>query len=416
MKNAATYMTGSVLAQALMLAAIPMLSRLYGPEDFGVFGLFSALLSIAGVASCLRYELAIPLPGTRRQAAQVFATGTVALLCVSLAVLIMVILGHRQIAAWMDAPRLESLLWLLPVSVLGYGLYELLNYWTTRRGKFKALAVSHVLRAAGVTGTQMGAAAMPGGAAGLVLGQLTGQWVANFVLAWQALRQDRAVIASGFRVQRIREQARRYRSFARYGAPQAVLNSASQAVPAIMLGWFFSPAIVGLYIMAQRVVSAPLTLIAQSLRQAMLPHFARQHQAGLSLRPLLWKYTAGLALLGLPAVIVLLLFGEELFSFVLGREWAISGRYAAWLVIWLWAGMINPPAVVVLTVLQKQRLQFAYEAALLLSRIAALASAAWTKSAETTIIVFSIVGFAFNAGLILLASSACRHIKAHPKS
>jgi len=400
-------MTGSVLAQALTLAAIPVLSRLYGPDDFGVFGLFTALLSIIGVAACLRYALAIPLPKTNRQAAQVLACGAVALACVSAVVLLVVIMARGMVAAALDAPKLETLLWLLPLSVLGYGVYELSNYWATRNGRFKALAASHVTRAATVTGTQMAAAAAPGGAFGLVIGQLAGQWVTNLVLAWHVLHKDRGVIASGFRWERICTQARRYRTFAFHGAPQAVLNSVSQTIPVIMLGWFFSPAIVGLYIMAQRVVSAPMILISQSLRQVLLPHFSRRRHAGHSLRPVLLRYTTVLAVLGMPALLVLLFFGDNVFSVVLGQEWEESGRYAGWLALWLWAEMLSPPATIALTVLERPRVQMIYEAILLIARIMALTTAAWTNSPEKSIIVFSVVGLFFNLGLIAIAFFQC---------
>lgn len=400
-------MTGSILAQALTLAAIPVLSRLYGPNDFGVFGLFTALLSVTGVAACLRYELAIPLPKTNRQAAQVLACGAVALACVTAVVLLVVIVARGMVATALDAPKLENLLWLLPLSVLGYGFYELSNYWSTRNGRFKVLAVSHITRAAAVTGTQMGAAAAPGGAYGLVFGQLAGQWVANLVLAWRVFQKDRGVIASGFRWGRIFKQARRYRTFAFHGAPQAVLNSASQAVPAIMLGWFFTPGIVGLYVMAQRVVSAPMALISQSLRQAMLPHFSRQRQAGNSLRPLLWKYTRFLGLVGLPAPLIVAIYGEDLFDLVLGSDWRVAGQYAGWLVLWLWTNMFNPPTSIVLITLERQKTQFLAEIGLLLARLAAISIGGSVGSPGVAIAAFSLTGVAFNLIMLMFAHGAC---------
>lgn len=405
LKNAATYMAGSVLAQLLMLAAIPVLSRLYTPDDFGVFGLYSSLLGIFGVAACLRLELAIPLPKNKRQAAQVLAAGAMALTTTSVIILIMVAIGRTYIADLLEAPQLENLLWLLPISVLGYGLYELLNYWATRHGRFKSLAISHVLRAGGVTGTQVGSVALIGGAVGLALGQLTGQWITNIVLAWQTLRRDRGVLVSGFKISRIRRQAKRYRSFPVHGAPQAILNSASQAIPAIMLGWLFNPAIVGFYVMAQRIVSAPMTLVSQALRQAMLPYFSRQHQAGSSLRPILWKYTSGLALIGLPALVTLVFFGEDLFAVILGDQWRTAGKYSSLLAPWLWTNMLNPPTTIVLITLEKQKIQLAAETGLITSRILSLVIGALKNSPELSIILFSASGTAFNLAMLLLANN-----------
>ncbi len=416
LKNAATYMAGSVVAQLLMLAAIPVLSRLYTPDDFGVFGLYSSLLGIFGVAACLRLELAITLPKNKRQAAQVLAAGAMALATTSVIVLIMVAIGRTYIADLLQAPQLENLLWLLPISLFGYGLYELLNYWATRHGRFKSLAISHVLRAGGVTGTQVASVALIGGALGLALGQLVGQWITNLVLAWQTLRWDRGVLVSGFKISRILRQARRYRSFPVHGAPQAILNSASQAIPAIMLGWLFNPAILGFYIMAQRIVSAPMALVSQALRQAMLPYFSRQNQTGSSLRPILWKCTSGLALIGLPVMLTIFFFGENLFVFILGDQWRTAGIYSSWLAPWLWAGMINPPSTIVLTALEQQRTQLLFEITLISSRIIAIGVGGINKSPETAIILFSATGTLFNLSLLALADNSCRRLNTEKQS
>jgi len=411
LKNAAIYLSGSLVAQLLMLAAIPILSRFYSPEDFGVFGLFSNVLSILGVAACLRFSLAIQLPRKNRHAAPVLFAGLLALLAICGAVLFVVTIGRKTIATWLGAPALANLLLLMPLSVLGYGLYELLNCWSTRCGRFATLAVSQVSRSAGVVGTQLSVATTFGGGLGLVSGQLFGQWVANGLLFVQILRADRRLLASGVSVKRICVQARRYRTFPLHSAPQALLSAISQSAPVIMLGWFFAPAVVGYYVMAQRVISVPITLISQSLRQAMLPSISRRRHAGNEPGALLWKYTICLAVVGLPAVFVLFFYGEALFVFVLGNEWAEAGRYARWLILGLYAGMTNVPSVVVLTVLEKQKVQALYEALFLLARVLSIASAAWTKSVTSTVVLFSLTGLIFNFALVFIAHTKCRAVQ-----
>ncbi len=62
----AVLVTGTAFGQLIVLAASPLVTRLYTPADFGVLGVFSAFLGILGIAVTLRYELAIPLPRTTR--------------------------------------------------------------------------------------------------------------------------------------------------------------------------------------------------------------------------------------------------------------------------------------------------------------------------------------------------------------
>jgi O-antigen/teichoic acid export membrane protein len=50
------------LGQAITVLVSPILTRLYTPEDFGVFGVYASILGIVTVVASLRYEYALPLP------------------------------------------------------------------------------------------------------------------------------------------------------------------------------------------------------------------------------------------------------------------------------------------------------------------------------------------------------------------
>ena len=52
---------GTAFAQALSLLAMPALTRLYGPADFGVMQVYASLLAAAVTVVSLRFELALPL-------------------------------------------------------------------------------------------------------------------------------------------------------------------------------------------------------------------------------------------------------------------------------------------------------------------------------------------------------------------
>ena len=55
-------MTGTGLAQAIPIAISPILTRLYTPEEFGIFALYIAITAILTILVTGRYELAIMLP------------------------------------------------------------------------------------------------------------------------------------------------------------------------------------------------------------------------------------------------------------------------------------------------------------------------------------------------------------------
>ena len=70
-------------AQAFIVLLSPVLTRLYGPREFGVFGMFTAGVLLLNTIDSARYEIAIPLPREEEKAEQllvlccalVFVTG-----------------------------------------------------------------------------------------------------------------------------------------------------------------------------------------------------------------------------------------------------------------------------------------------------------------------------------------------------
>ena len=61
-RNVLILMTGTTVAQSIPILISPILTRLYSPEDFGLFALFLGIVSILGSIANGRYEIAIMLP------------------------------------------------------------------------------------------------------------------------------------------------------------------------------------------------------------------------------------------------------------------------------------------------------------------------------------------------------------------
>ena len=55
-------MSGTLVAQILLICVTPILTRLYTVEDFGNLSVFMSILSMLTVGSTGKFELAIVLP------------------------------------------------------------------------------------------------------------------------------------------------------------------------------------------------------------------------------------------------------------------------------------------------------------------------------------------------------------------
>src|SRR5690606_14087552 len=101
---------------------------LYTTEDFGLLAVYSGLLALFAVVASLRYELAIPMPESNAEAANIIILSLLAVLFMTGVSSLIVWLAGQQIAEALDAPNLARFFWLLPVGVLLTGVYKVFNY------------------------------------------------------------------------------------------------------------------------------------------------------------------------------------------------------------------------------------------------------------------------------------------------
>lgn len=62
LKNMAIMISGSVGAQIILLLLSPIITRLYGPEAYGVMGAFNSIINIVIPIAALTYPDTIILP------------------------------------------------------------------------------------------------------------------------------------------------------------------------------------------------------------------------------------------------------------------------------------------------------------------------------------------------------------------
>ncbi|KAA6184826.1 oligosaccharide flippase family protein [Thiohalocapsa marina] len=375
---------GTAGAQLLTILAAPLLTRLYGPEDFGLVAVYGSLLALIGVISSLRYELAIPLPEDDGEAANVAALSLILVGIMTLLTGVLVLLLQQPIAEVLGVPQLAPYLWLLPVGVLLGGAYNVFNYWSVRTKRFSTIAETKIRQS--LTSIAIQFAAFKLGGLGLLLAQVAGQSVGTTRLARPALA------SAGFKQvswQGIVTAAGRYRRFPAFTTWSGLVNTAGQQLPPVMFAAFFTVAAAGLYALTHRILMLPATFLGQAIGTVFFSHAAdakRDGTIGIMYRHLQDK----LVQIGLPPAAIIMVSGPFLFSIVFGDEWRVAGEFAQWLAVGIFAGFVASPLSQVFTVTEKQEVGLILQIILFLLRLAGIAIGAWTSSIEITVALFSL--------------------------
>ena len=330
-KNVITLIAGTGIAQAIPIATIPVLTRMFTPEDFGLLALYAACISILGVVATGRYEMAIMLPKEDEDARVLLQLSVLVALFVSLLISIPVLIWNTQIAQFLGNNEIAVWLYLLPVSVLLTGIYQALTYWNNRQKKFINTSVSRVNQSLfqGFAQTSLGFLQTTGG---LVWGQFIGVMSGLIYL----LKKDCTYkkILKNTEIASIKKQSIRYKKFPKYGVFGALCDASAVQMPIMIITKFYSSSATGMFSLTFRVLNMPTSLISSAIAQVLFQKVVEISQTEPEkLNHYIVKMCLVLFVIYLPAVPILVVWGEPLFSFLFGNEWGQAGVYAGYLVI-----------------------------------------------------------------------------------
>lgn len=401
-RNVAIVATGTAGAQAITLAFSPLITRLYGPEAFGVLGTFIAILAVLTPFATLSYPVAIVLPKRDVDAIGLAKLSMSIALVTSLFFSAILLLFKPLIVNTLDLQAIEPFIFLLPAAMIFSAAMMVMSQWVIRKKLFKIKAKVEVLQALLLNSAKVGAGLLSPVAAVLIVLSLLGSAL-HALMLWNGVHNNPEGRMSQLPDGRASGKALawRYRDFAYYRTPQIVLNAASHSLPILMLTIFFGPASAGFYSVGRAVLGAPTALIGQSVASVFYPRINEAIHNGENAHKILIKATSALAILGVLPFGLVVAFGPWIFTFVFGTEWNTAGVYAQWLALWTYCGFMNRPSVGAIPVLGLQGLFLVYEiVSVLLRAIALISGFVLFESALVAVALFSLVSVALNLSLI----------------
>ncbi len=354
-RNVLTLMTGTTIAQAIPIAISPILTRIYTPEDFGVFALYMSIASILSVLATGRYELAIMLPKKDEDAANIVALSIIISFFVSFIAFFIVYLFNAQITSLLGNQDISNWLYFIPITVLLTGIYQSFNYWSNRKKQYKRLATNRVIRSGTTAATNLGMGFGGFGSSGLILGGVLGQGVATSALGRMVWREDKGLFENISKLKMF-AMAKRYIQFPKFDVLASLLNVFSYQITNILFYLLYSSTVAGYYYLTQKILGLPITFIASAVSDVFREEASREFKKyGNAAR--IYKSTfKKLFILGFFPSIILYFYALDLFTVIFGQEWSVAGEYVHILTPMLFMKFISSPLSFMLYIGEKQQL------------------------------------------------------------
>jgi O-antigen/teichoic acid export membrane protein len=401
---------GASAGQGIVLAATPVVSRLFTPEEFGVLAVYVSIVSVLGVAGALRYELVIPIaPGDRDARTAVYVAF---ILAFSIGFLLT---GVLWLFPWLlemvGAGALLGFRLMIPAGVLSIAMYAIAMHWALRESNYDAIASTQLAKG-GVEGVgQILLGFIPGvGAVGLISGYVAGR-AAGFARLLRTFLGSEQQHLNKSPVQAAYLNVRRYWRVPVIATPSALINTAGFAMVPLLLSGLFGTATAGYYAVAYRIVVGPAGVIGKAVSHTFIASVSELLRSGAAsgVAVQLRSAVRRLAILGLPPLIALLAVAEPAFALVLGDRWAVAGAYAQILSIAAFFQFIVSPVSQVLHLMQRHGLQLAWDAMRLVAVVVPVAIVYLNGGdALAAILVLSVASAASYGVLLIIVWRVCR--------
>jgi len=193
-KNVATLITGTVIAQIISLLGLIYIQRYYyGPEEFANFKLFYEFAAIFVGISALKLETGIVLE-KNDNAARMLTNLSLKLVLITGLISFIALIAYSQFDSnLMKITNNIYLLILLPVTVISLGFTQVFNSWFTRKNSFKLMSINKVSQNSTSLFGQVVFAISNIKSFGLIYGRTIGLLVSNLIFFFKYLKNRPAI-------------------------------------------------------------------------------------------------------------------------------------------------------------------------------------------------------------------------------
>ena len=372
-QDTAMLVSGTAGGRVILLLTLPVVARLYDPEDFRLLAVFVALVSTISVVACLRFEIAIPLARSDDDAVNLLALALLSVIGVSVVMLVLSSVSPESIALWIGVPDIAPYLWLVAPGIFLVASYSALQFWATRMHRFGVIGRTRVGQAATGAGTMLAMGWAGLAPVGLLLGNILSLGAGGLLLATQALRNDRKRLRAITRP-RMRETLRDYCRYPIFSTPEALANVAGIQIPILIIASHAGDE-AGQLFLAMQVMAAPMSLLGASVGQVYASRAAEELRKG-TLGPFTRSMMRRLFLIGAGPIAVAALLAPLLSSLFFGSDWARAGVIVAWIAPWMLLQLTVSPVSMGLHVTGHQRAAMVLQVVGLALRVGAVALAA----------------------------------------
>ncbi|MCM3633972.1 lipopolysaccharide biosynthesis protein [Paenibacillus camelliae] len=315
--------TGSILAQAIIIIVSPLSTRLYTPEELGVYTLILTFSAMFGPVITGKYDVAIVSAKDSKETVDLII-GSIA---ITIAFTILITFGYsiylreqpeiiKEVGGWAYI--------LIPILIL-QGFVNTLTSYNNRKKQYSLISQLYVLRTVIQNIGLVIFGFLKLGAVGLLISQLISLIFGIRKQGTHLLKEN--IFTGNIELKRIKTTLIKYKNQFLYSMPANFLNSASYSLMNIFISGLYGLAVFGYYSIAYRILGLPLSLVSMNISKVFLQKASEEKNKYDNYTKSFNQMIILLTIMAIPMVLLFILFAPNVFRIIFGDGWEVSGEY-----------------------------------------------------------------------------------------
>lgn len=315
---------GSLIAQLITVLVSPISTRLYTPEQLGIYTLIITVSAMFGPVLAGKYDMAIVSAEDENEANNLI----VGSFYISVISIIFITIGYHFYLN--SKPEILNEVGLFAYLLIGIlclnAAANILNYYNNRYKEYKLISSVYVIR----TSFQNLGLVLFGflrfGAIGLLLSQLLGS-LAGLKKQSKRLYNNQLQFKK-VNLKEVKNVLVKYKKQPLYAMPAHFINSTSYSILNFFITGLFGLSSFGYYSMSYRILGLPLSLVSMNVSKVFFQRASDEKHSKGTYNKTLIEISLFLLCLAIPMVLILVFLAPTLFELVFGEGWYVAGKYA----------------------------------------------------------------------------------------
>lgn len=338
-RSVVTLVTGTVFSQIVVFLLSPIISRIYSPSEMADFAIYTRALVFVSTIATARFESALALPKREEHA---FSLYRLLIQLIKYSFFISLFLSLIIVSIFNFSTHTNFILLMIPFGFVPLCFMNIGNNWGLRVGNFKEISRVRMLNSLSmnISNILFGIGGL--GYKGLIFGYIVG---VTLPATWFTKKYHLLKLKyKDFKHKKRRNViGKTYLDFPKVMLPHALVDISRDMLLVFFILVYYDKNALGSYDHSFKMLKLPLTVVGSAIGQVYFQKVAVKRNNGESLIEITIETMRNLFLISIIPFGVLMLYGEELFAFVFGEPWRMSGRFSEIMAPWLMINLVVSP-------------------------------------------------------------------------